>query len=90
MQPHHALGAFSDHLDRRFRNFDADFQAKLKDAMKWEDKVLSQYIERNRVAMWLDTILDAARRDVRAELDEATAADAAATTMALDAVYASP
>ena len=58
--------------------------------MKWEDKVLSQYIERNRVAMWLDTILDAARRDVRAELDEATAADAAVTTMALDAVYALP
>lgn len=42
------------------------------DAMKHEDKLLHQYIEKNRLTEWLPTTLEAARVEVDATLDDAT------------------
>lgn len=66
---------FTDDLDRRFRDFDADFQVKLKDAMKWEDKTLLQYIERNQLSKWVSATLDTARAEIQNEADDAAQAD---------------
>lgn len=77
MQPQEAHGAFNSYLDRRFRDFDSDFQSKLKDAMKWEDKMLSQFIERNRLSEWLRTTTELARLELQNEVDDATMAEAA-------------
>ncbi|KFA74150.1 hypothetical protein S40288_06536 [Stachybotrys chartarum IBT 40288] len=72
-----SLGAFTEHLDRRFRDFDGSFQTKLLEAMKWEDKVLSQYMEKNQLEGWSQTTFDSAKVDVKEQLDEATRAGAA-------------
>lgn len=81
MAPQEVLGVFTEILDRRFRDFDADFQTKLKDAMKWEDKLLLQYIERNRLPKWLRETLEAARLKIHDEMDVATQADVAAASI---------
>jgi nuclear pore complex protein Nup133 len=47
MLPKDALGAFTEHVDRRFHDFEAGMKTKLIDAMNHEDKVLNQYIEKN-------------------------------------------
>ncbi|KAF4125800.1 nuclear pore complex protein Nup133 [Geosmithia morbida] len=65
MPPNEAKGAFTDALDRRFGDFDADFQTKLRDAMKWEDKMLTQYVERNRLSEWVRTTYEAAQVEVQ-------------------------
>lgn len=72
MPPQEAQGAFTDTLDRRFRDFDASFQTKLLEAMRWEDKVLHQYIEKHRLAEWVRTTFSTAQKDVEIQLDEAT------------------
>ena len=72
MSPHEAQGAFTEHVDRRFRNFDADFQAKLKATMKDEDKVLSKNIESHRLAGWVESTFSVAIKEVTAFADEAT------------------
>ncbi|KAF7547108.1 hypothetical protein G7Z17_g7966 [Cylindrodendrum hubeiense] len=77
LSPQEALGSFVDHLDRRFRDFDTTFQSKLSEAMKYEDKILHQYIEKNRLADWVPTTLNAARVEVNGLLDDATKAGAA-------------
>lgn len=77
--PQEALGAFNNHLDRRFRDFDTTFRTKLMDAMKHEDKILQQYIGKNQLSKWLRTAIDAARVEVEEALDEATKIGAAAT-----------
>ncbi|KAI5462506.1 Nup133 N terminal like-domain-containing protein [Mariannaea sp. PMI_226] len=78
--PQEALGAFVDHLDRRFRDFDSNFCTKLMDAMKYEDKILHQYIEKSRLGEWLRTCLSTARVDVESAVDEATKEGAAVST----------
>lgn len=91
--PKDALGAFSTELDRRFRDFDSDFKTKLKEAMKAEDKILSQFIEKHRLGDWLGFALRAARAEVESEVDGATqnghangatVEDAAASVMAIE------
>ncbi|KAH7149505.1 Nup133 N terminal like-domain-containing protein [Dactylonectria estremocensis] len=77
LQPQEALGSFTDHLDRRFRDFDTTFQSKLSDAMKYEDKILHQYIEKNRLSEWVRTTLEAARDEVNKIMDDATKVGAA-------------
>lgn len=77
LSPQEALGSFVDHLDRRFRDFDTTFQSKLSEAMKYEDKTLHQYIEKNRLAEWVRTTLEAARVEVNSLMDDATKAGAA-------------
>ncbi|KAI9167655.1 Nucleoporin NUP133 [Paramyrothecium foliicola] len=73
-----AIGAFTEDLDHRFRDFDASFQTKMSDAMKWEDKALQQHIDKHRLLEWVPTTLQTAQAEVAAELDEATKAKAAA------------
>lgn len=70
MSPSEALGAFTEHLDRRFREMGADFQSKLLDGMKWEDKLLHQYIGKNRLPEWLRTALEHAQQEVGAAIEE--------------------
>ncbi|KAF4966854.1 hypothetical protein FSARC_5511 [Fusarium sarcochroum] len=72
MSPHEALGAFTESLDRRFRDFEASFRAKLIEVMKHEDKLLHQFIEKNRLGEWVRTTLEAARVEVDSSLDTAT------------------
>jgi nuclear pore complex protein Nup133 len=72
MKPKDALGAFTTELDRRFRGFDSDFQAKLRDAMKAEDKLLSQSIEKHRLGEWVGFAFKAAKTEVEHEVDMAT------------------
>lgn len=69
--PVEALGAFTDHVDRRFRDFDAGFQAKLMDAMKWEDKLLQQHIAKHRLAQWVAETFRSAEVEVEDIADEA-------------------
>ncbi|KAK5987126.1 Nuclear pore protein [Cladobotryum mycophilum] len=66
MSPKEALGAFSEHLDRRFHDFEASMQTRLIEAMHMEDDILVKYIEKNRLAEWLRTALEAARIEVEA------------------------
>ncbi|KAH6609688.1 hypothetical protein Trco_003034 [Trichoderma cornu-damae] len=61
MSPKDALGAFTEHLDCRFRDFEAGMRTKLIDAMHHEDKLLTQCIEKNRLTEWLRTALEAAQ-----------------------------
>ncbi|KAL7936644.1 Non-repetitive/WGA-negative nucleoporin C-terminal domain-containing protein [Trichoderma chlorosporum] len=61
MSPQDALGAFSEHLDHRFHDFEAGMRTKLIDAMHHEDKLLTQYIEKHRLTEWERTALEAAQ-----------------------------
>jgi nuclear pore complex protein Nup133 len=72
LPPTEAIGAFSGDLDRRFQDFDASFQAKMSDAMKWEDKALQQHIDKHRLLEWARTTFETAQVGVASELDEAT------------------
>ncbi|KAJ3519236.1 hypothetical protein NM208_g14203 [Fusarium decemcellulare] len=81
LSPQEAMGAFTENLDRRFRDFDTSFRSKLIDVMKHEDKLLHQHIEKNRLGEWVRTTLDAARVDVDSSLDETTKNAVAATTV---------
>ena len=83
MSPTEALGAFTENLDRRFRDFDTAFQSKMTDAMKWEDKTLQQYIDKNRLLEWVPTTFQAAQVEVKNEIDEATEAKSAAEGVSL-------
>lgn len=73
MGPQEALGAFTEDLDRRFRNLDPEFQAKQLDAMRWEDKALKQNIDKHRLADWLRTCLAQAQAEVRQQADDTAA-----------------
>lgn len=73
MSPQEALGAFTEEVDRRFRNFDADFQAKLKTCMKDEDKVLTKNIESHRLAGWAESAMEIAKKEVTSFADNTTA-----------------
>lgn len=91
MTPQEAQGAFTENLDRRFGGFDADFQSKLRDAMKWEDKMLVQFVERNRLAEWLRSTQEVAQVEVQNTTDEANgAAIDAGTASMLDEALGHP
>lgn len=66
MEPQESLGVFSETLDRRFQNFAEGEQAKLVEAMRWEDKVLAQYMEKNRLAQWVRSTYETAQAEVAA------------------------
>lgn len=72
MAPKEALGAFTENLDRRFSNFDVKPRNKIIEAMKGEDKILSQYIERNQLAKWVTETHKVAEIEVYHVMDEAT------------------
>ncbi|KAF4446938.1 hypothetical protein F53441_9484 [Fusarium austroafricanum] len=72
LSPHEALGAFTESLDRRFRDFETSFRTKLIDIMKHEDKVLHQFVEKNRLGEWVRTTFEAARAELDSTLDSAT------------------
>ncbi|KHN96964.1 nuclear pore complex subunit Nup133 [Metarhizium album ARSEF 1941] len=78
MPPQEALGVFTDQLDSRFQGFAESEQSKLTEAMKWEDKLLGQYIEKNRLVEWLRATFEAAQIEVENTVDEATRAGASA------------
>lgn len=78
MPPQEALGVFTDQLDSRFQGFSENEQSKLLDAMNWEDKLLNQYIEKNRLVEWVRATFEAAQIEVENTADEATRTGAAA------------
>ncbi|KAF4344707.1 nuclear pore [Fusarium beomiforme] len=88
LSPHEALGAFTENLDRRFRDFEASFRAKLIDIMKHEDKVLHQYVEKNRLGEWVRTTFEAARAELDSMLDSATKSAAASKVVDNNTVMA--
>jgi nuclear pore complex protein Nup133 len=67
MLPKDALGAFTEHVDRRFHDFEAGMKTKLIDAMLHEDKLLNQYIEKNRLTEWVRTALEVAQNQCKEE-----------------------
>ncbi|ATY61949.1 nuclear pore complex subunit [Cordyceps militaris] len=71
MSAQEALGAFTEELDRRFRELGPEFHAKLLDAMGWEDKALKQNVDKHRLADWLRTCLAQAQAEVQQHTDEA-------------------
>ncbi|KAL6921765.1 hypothetical protein ACHAPO_006942 [Fusarium lateritium] len=70
--PKEVLGAFTDNLDRRFRDFEASFRTKLIEVMKHEDKLLYQFVEKNRLGQWVHTTFEAVRVELDRTLDTAT------------------
>jgi nuclear pore complex protein Nup133 len=72
LSPKEALGAFTENLDRRFRDFETSFRTKLLDIMKHEDKILHQFLEKNRLGSWVHSTFDAARTELDSNLDTAT------------------
>ncbi|GJN70859.1 hypothetical protein PLIIFM63780_002548 [Purpureocillium lilacinum] len=72
--PDEVLGVFTDSLDRRFQSFSQGEQAKLIDAMRWEDKTLTQYTSKNRLAEWVRTTFETAQAEVENITEEATRA----------------
>ncbi|KAG6002930.1 hypothetical protein E4U21_002495 [Claviceps maximensis] len=74
MQPQEALGVFTEQLDRRFRSFSESEQSKLIEAMNYEDRLLKQHIEKNRLVSWLESTFEAAQVEVENTADEATRA----------------
>lgn len=67
MLPKDALGAFTEHVDRRFHDFEAGMKTKLIDAMNQEDKLLNQFIEKNRLTEWVRTALEVAQNQIKEE-----------------------
>lgn len=70
--PNEALGAFTENLDRRFRDFEASFRTKLIEVMKHEDKLLHQFVEKNRLGQWVHTTFEAVRAELDRTLDTVT------------------
>ncbi|KJZ78729.1 hypothetical protein HIM_02120 [Hirsutella minnesotensis 3608] len=70
IEPQDVLGAFTETLDRRFQNWkDAD-QIKLIEAMRHEDKVLTQYIEKNRLSRWVHWAYETAQAEAENIVEE--------------------
>ncbi|OAA55478.1 nuclear pore complex subunit Nup133 [Cordyceps fumosorosea ARSEF 2679] len=74
MSPQEALGAFTEDLDRRFRDLGAEIHTKQIEAMRWEDKALKQNIDKHRLADWLRTCLGQAQAEVQRQAEEASMA----------------
>jgi hypothetical protein len=80
IKPSEAQGVFTETLDPRFDNMEDSYRARLLDAMKAEDKILSRYIEKAQLDRWYAATLEAAEMTVTRELDEITRAAAEAET----------
>ncbi|KAL2759045.1 hypothetical protein ACRALDRAFT_2058231 [Sodiomyces alcalophilus JCM 7366] len=78
LRPSVALGVFVDSLDRRFNDMDKSFRDKFSEAMKWEDSVLSKYIEKARLEKWSREAAENAQAMIVELVDEQTKAGAAA------------
>lgn len=65
MSPGEAVGVFTKSLDHRCQSLKDKEQAKLLEAMNWEDKTLQQYIQKNRLVEWVRTSFDAARVELQ-------------------------
>ncbi|ODA80310.1 hypothetical protein RJ55_03268 [Drechmeria coniospora] len=63
-KPEDVLGAFTDGLDRRFQSFSKNEQTKLMDAMRWEEKVLTQYMEKHHLTEWVRSAFETAQSEV--------------------------
>lgn len=72
INPRSAIGAFTENLDRRFRDFGDDFRLSLRDAHKYEDKLLKQHIDKHKLTDWVSSALDVARAQRKQDLDRAT------------------
>lgn len=75
-RPQDVLGVFTEQLDSRFAKFGADDQAKLREAMKQEDKLLTTAMEKHRLPEWFRTVFDGATTQVQNYIDDQTAAGA--------------
>ncbi|PFH56780.1 hypothetical protein XA68_16016 [Ophiocordyceps unilateralis] len=64
LEPHDALTVFTDSLDRRFRSDTEAEQTLLLEAMRAEDRVLAQHLDKHRLASWVRNTYEAARADV--------------------------
>lgn len=78
LRPSEALGGFVDGLDRRFNDMDKSFRDKLTEVMKWEDSILSRYIEKARLEKWSREAAENAQAVIADLVDEQTKAGAAA------------
>ncbi|PHH80823.1 hypothetical protein CDD80_6913 [Ophiocordyceps camponoti-rufipedis] len=67
--PTDSLAVFTTVLDRRFRTDATAEQSRLLDAMRAEAKLLSQHLDKNRLAAWVRNAYDAARAHVGPLLD---------------------
>ncbi|KOS20197.1 Nucleoporin [Escovopsis weberi] len=74
LAPAEALGAFTGHLDRRFRDFETGTQRRLLEAMQYEDQSLTKYIDKSRLAEWLRTALEAAHTELETLREDGKAA----------------
>lgn len=72
MKPREALGAFTEHLDRRFHTYSEHEKSKLLETMRWEDAQLLNLMERHRLTKWVDATFEAAFAEVENTIDEAT------------------
>lgn len=72
MPPQDALGAFTETPDRRFRDFDASFKSRYLENMRWEDKQLQTYMDKRRLAKWVQATFEEAKTQVELDADEAT------------------
>ncbi len=60
---------YTETLDPRFGEMEESFRDKMLESMKWEDSTLRRYIEKNRLEEWYRTVVDAAEKRCRDELD---------------------
>lgn len=71
------LGVYTETLPRRYRDMDTSFQDRLLEGMKWEDSVLRENIEKNRLDEWVRTTVESAEAAAREFMNEETKAGAA-------------
>ncbi|KAK7746462.1 hypothetical protein SLS53_002421 [Cytospora paraplurivora] len=75
LTPAEALGVYTD-TDIEASGWEDDdpaLQEKRADAMRWEDSALKKFVEKNQLARWASSAYEVADREVRIELDVATA-----------------
>jgi hypothetical protein len=61
---------------------DTAFQNRLLDALKWEDAVLRENIEKNRLDEWVRTVVEHTETAAREFINEETKAGATAAALA--------
>lgn len=75
LTPSEALGVYTntDVEASGWEDDDAALREKRAEAMRWEDSALKKFIEKNQLARWASSAYEVADREVRIELDVATA-----------------
>ncbi|KAK4100013.1 hypothetical protein N658DRAFT_525021 [Parathielavia hyrcaniae] len=69
VKPSDCLGVHTETLDRRFDSLDDGFQARLLDAMRWEDKQLRTAIDKAQLDAWYRTTRECAEKTVAVTYD---------------------